>query len=116
MNLNGKKILLHDMCLRDGMHPKQHQITLAQMQSISAALDEAGVPLIEVTHGDGLGGASVNYGFSAESDETYLRGVVETAEVSTCFFIEPRVLWVLTHLGQKRQISVKQKPNDSAIN
>ena len=27
-----------------------------------------------------------------------------------------RGLWVLTHLGQKRPISVKQKPNDSAIN
>ena len=80
MELSGKKILLHDMCLRDGMHPKQHQITLADMQSISRALDEAGVPLIEVTHGDGLGGASVNYGFPAESDETYLRGVVETVQ------------------------------------
>ena len=78
MDLTGKKILLHDMCLRDGMHPKQHQITLAQMQAISQALDEAGVPLIEVTHGDGLGGASVNYGFPAETDETYLRGVVGT--------------------------------------
>ena len=76
MDLTGKKILLHDMCLRDGMHPKQHQITLAQMQAISQALDEAGVPLIEVTHGDGLGGASVNYGFPAETDEAYLRGVV----------------------------------------
>jgi 4-hydroxy-2-oxovalerate/4-hydroxy-2-oxohexanoate aldolase len=80
MNLTGKKILLHDMCLRDGMHPKQHQITLAQMQAISQALDEAGVPLIEVTHGDGLGGASVNYGFPAETDETYLRGVVSTVK------------------------------------
>ena len=78
MDLSGKKILLHDMCLRDGMHPKQHQITLVEMQSISRALDEAGVPLIEVTHGDGLGGASVNYGFPAETDETYLLGVVET--------------------------------------
>jgi len=39
MDLTGKKILLHDMCLRDGMHPKQHQITLAQMQAISQALD-----------------------------------------------------------------------------
>ncbi|MDB2364588.1 4-hydroxy-2-oxovalerate aldolase [Luminiphilus sp.] len=80
MNISGKTILLHDMCLRDGMHPKRHQITLRQMQSISRALDQAGVPLIEVTHGDGLGGASVNYGFPAENDETYLRGVVETVK------------------------------------
>ena len=56
MNISGKTILLHDMCLRDGMHPKRHQITLRQMQSISRALDQAGVPLIEVTHGDGLVG------------------------------------------------------------
>jgi 4-hydroxy-2-oxovalerate/4-hydroxy-2-oxohexanoate aldolase len=76
MDLRGKKILLHDMCLRDGMHPKRHQISIEQMVSIASALDAAGVPLIEVTHGDGLGGASVNYGFAAHSDEDYLRAVV----------------------------------------
>ena len=76
MNLRGKKILLHDNCLRDGMHPKQHQISIDQMVAIASALDAAGVPLIEVTHGDGLGGASVNYGFPAHSDEDYLRAVV----------------------------------------
>ncbi|MEP7244073.1 MAG: 4-hydroxy-2-oxovalerate aldolase, partial [Gammaproteobacteria bacterium] len=76
MDLRGRTITLHDMCLRDGMHPKQHQISLEQMQSIAAALDAAGVPLIEVTHGDGLGGASVNYGFSAHSDEEYLNAVI----------------------------------------
>ena len=76
MNLRGRKIQLHDMCLRDGMHPKQHQISLEQMVSIATGLDAAGVPLIEVTHGDGLGGASVNYGFPAHSDEDYLRAVV----------------------------------------
>jgi 4-hydroxy-2-oxovalerate/4-hydroxy-2-oxohexanoate aldolase len=76
MDLCGKKILLHDMCLRDGMHPKRHQISIEQMVSIASALDAAGVPLIEVTHGDGLGGASVNYGFPAHSDEDYLRAVV----------------------------------------
>ncbi|GAC1619645.1 MAG: 4-hydroxy-2-oxovalerate aldolase [Nevskia sp.] len=74
--LRGRRITVHDMSLRDGMHPKRHQITLAQMISIATGLDEAGVPLIEVTHGDGLGGNSVNYGFAAESDETYLRTVV----------------------------------------
>ncbi|HEX4938293.1 MAG TPA: 4-hydroxy-2-oxovalerate aldolase, partial [Candidatus Kapabacteria bacterium] len=76
MNLQGKKVTLHDMCLRDGMHPKRHQISIDQMIDVATALDDAGVPLIEVTHGDGLGGASVNYGFPAASDEEYLDAVV----------------------------------------
>lgn len=76
MNLQGKKVTLHDMCLRDGMHPKRHQITLEQMIDVATALDDAGVPLIEITHGDGLGGASVNYGFPAASDKEYLDAVI----------------------------------------
>ncbi len=76
MNLNGKKVTLHDMSLRDGMHAKRHQISLDEMVNIATGLDEAGMPLIEVTHGDGLGGASVNYGFPAFSDEEYLNAVV----------------------------------------
>lgn len=76
MTLNGKKITLHDMTLRDGMHPKRHLMTLEQMKSVAQGLDQAGVPLIEVTHGDGLGGASVNYGFPAHSDEEYLGTVI----------------------------------------
>lgn len=75
-DLKGRKVTVHDMSLRDGMHPKRHQITIEQMQNISQGLDEAGVPLIEVTHGDGLGGASVNYGFPAATDEEYLRAVI----------------------------------------
>lgn len=85
MNLQGKPVTLHDMCLRDGMHPMRHQISIEQMVSIATGLDAAGVPLIEVTHGDGLGGASVNYGFPAASDEEYLRavtGAVKQAKVS----------------------------------
>ena len=76
MTLKGKKILVHDMTLRDGMHPKRHQMTLEQMRSIAKGLDEAGIPLIEVTHGDGLGGSSVNYGFPAHTDEEYLGTVI----------------------------------------
>jgi len=76
MSQRDREIILHDVCLRDGMHPKRHQISLEQMVRIAAGLDAAGVPFIEVTHGDGLGGASVNYGFPAHSDEDYLKAVV----------------------------------------
>jgi 4-hydroxy-2-oxovalerate/4-hydroxy-2-oxohexanoate aldolase len=85
MNLEGVEVKLHDMCLRDGMHAKAHQISLEQMIEVATALDRAGVPLIEITHGDGLGGASVNYGFPAHTDEEYLSTVIprlENARVS----------------------------------
>ena len=74
--LDGRRVTLHDMTLRDGMHPKRHQMTLDQMKAVACGLDAAGVPLIEVTHGDGLGGSSVNYGFPAHSDEDYLSTVI----------------------------------------
>jgi 4-hydroxy-2-oxovalerate/4-hydroxy-2-oxohexanoate aldolase len=85
MNMRGTKISIHDMCLRDGMHPQRHQITTDQMVTIAKGLDAAGVPRIEVTHGDGLAGASVNYGFPAHSDEEYLSAVrphVKRAKIS----------------------------------
>ncbi len=76
MEIKGKKITLHDMTLRDGMHPKRHLMSLDQMKSIAMGLDDAGIPLIEVTHGDGLGGSSDNYGFPAHTDEEYLGTVI----------------------------------------
>ncbi|WP_322996545.1 4-hydroxy-2-oxovalerate aldolase [Castellaniella sp.] len=73
---NKPSVRLHDMTLRDGMHAMRHQITLQQMRDVACGLDAAGVPLIEVTHGDGLGGSSVNYGFSLHTDEEYLSTVI----------------------------------------
>ena len=73
--VRGRKVKLHDMCLRDGMHSMRHQITLDQMIAVSTGLDAAGVPLIQVTHGDGLGGSSLNYGRGLHSDREYISAV-----------------------------------------
>ena len=106
MNLKGKKITLHDMALRDGMHPKQHQITLEQMKSIATGLDEAGMPLIEVTHGDGLGGASVNYGFPAHSDEEYLSAVIPLMKRSKVSALLLPGIGTVDHLKQAHALGV----------
>ncbi|MDP3874859.1 MAG: 4-hydroxy-2-oxovalerate aldolase [Methyloversatilis sp.] len=74
-SLKGRKVVLHDMCLRDGMHAKREQIGVEQMVRVASALDAAGVPLIQVTHGAGLGGNSLQHGFALHSNEDYLRAV-----------------------------------------
>lgn len=82
MSVKGVKIKLHDNALRDGMHTVRHQFTIDEMVRLATALDDAKIDLIEVTHGDGLGGASVNYGFPAHSDEEYLQAVVPKMKYS----------------------------------
>lgn len=74
-NLKDRKIILHDMCLRDGMHAKREQISVEQMVRVATALDEAGVPYIQVTHGGGLGGNSLQHGFALASNEEYISAV-----------------------------------------
>lgn len=73
--LKGRKITLHDMCLRDGMHAKREQISVEQMVKIATALDDAGVPYLQVTHGAGLGGNSLQHGFALASNEEYINAV-----------------------------------------
>ncbi|AXV06694.1 4-hydroxy-2-oxovalerate aldolase [Euzebya pacifica] len=71
---------LTDSTLRDGSHAVHHQFTAGQVRSVVVALDKAGVPVIEVTHGDGLGGSSFNYGFSGTREMDLISVAVETAE------------------------------------
>ncbi len=100
------KITLHDMCLRDGMHPKRHQISVEQMKTIARGLDEAGVQLIEVTHGDGLGGESVNYGFPLHSDEEYLRAVIGTVKRAKVSALLLPGIGTVEHLRMAKDLGV----------
>ena len=76
INREGRKVLIHDMALRDGMHAKREQISTEQMIAVATALDEANVPIIQVTHGAGLGGNSLQHGFALHSNEEYWDAVV----------------------------------------
>jgi len=70
-SLKQRKIIVHDMCLRDGMHAKKEQISVEQMVTVAKALDDAKVPMIQVAHGAGLGGNSLQHGFALHSNEEY---------------------------------------------
>ena len=104
--MSERQIVLHDMCLRDGMHPKRHQITVEQMCTIAKGLDDAGVPLIEVTHGDGLGGESVNYGFPLHSDEEYLRAVISTVKTAKVSALLLPGIGTVEHLRMAKDLGV----------
>ncbi|MGE7269878.1 4-hydroxy-2-oxovalerate aldolase [Brevibacillus panacihumi] len=59
-----KPIKITEVCLRDGSHVVAHQYTEEQVRNVTRALDDAGMHYIEVSHGDGLGGSTLQYGRS----------------------------------------------------
>lgn len=74
-----RQVRITDTTLRDGSHPMRHQFTVEHVRDTVRALDDAGVEVIEVSHGDGLGGSSFNYGFSGTDELKLIQVAVEEA-------------------------------------
>lgn len=80
-------VRITDSSLRDGSHAKRHQFTTGEVASIVVALDAAGVPVIEVAHGDGLGGSSFTYGFSRTPEQDLISVAARTAQHAKIAFL-----------------------------
>lgn len=71
--MTAQKITMIDTTLRDGSHALKHSFTPELAAAIAGGLDKCGVPIIELSHGDGLGGSSYTYGFSKHSEFDLLK-------------------------------------------
>ena len=67
-----KKILISDPTLRDGNHAVRHQLSRESFIAYCLAAESAGVPIVEVGHGNGLGASSMLVGECKLSDEEIL--------------------------------------------
>ena len=78
--MNARQIFVQDVTLRDGLHAVRHRIGLDDVRRVVAALDAAGVDAIEVAHGDGLAGSSVNYGPGSHTDWEWIEAAADVLE------------------------------------
>ena len=87
-----------DVSLRDGSHSVRHSFTEDQVRAAARGLNAAGVRYFEVSHGDGLGGSSLQYGLSATSELKLIE-----AAVSECTTSEVAVL-LIPGIGTKQDL------------
>jgi 4-hydroxy 2-oxovalerate aldolase len=98
------KVRLTDSTLRDGSHALAHQFTEDQVRAIVHALDRAGVEVIEVAHGDGLGGSSFNYGFSRVDEFDLIAAAVDEARTARIAVLLLPGVGTIEHLRRARDL------------
>ena len=115
--MTDQKINLVDATLRDGSHALRHGFTVEMVTPIAKGLEESGVSIIELSHGDGLGGSSYTYGFSkvdqfellaaanaqikrAKLGVLLLPGIGTTEDLKKAHSCGARVVRVATHITE----------------
>lgn len=96
------RIRITDTTLRDGSHAVRHRFTEEQVRTTVRALDQAGIEVIEVTHGDGLGGSSFNYGFSLVPELTLIEAAAQEAQRAAIAVLMLPGVGTIHHLRQAR--------------
>ncbi|SDH67994.1 4-hydroxy-2-oxovalerate aldolase [Alteribacillus persepolensis] len=101
-----KDVLITEVALRDGSHAVSHQFTINQVETIVEHLDKANVPYIEVAHGDGLGGSSLQYGRSKVDEMKLIEAAVAKSHNSKIATLLLPGIGTKKHLQQARELGV----------
>jgi 4-hydroxy 2-oxovalerate aldolase len=97
-------VRLTDSTLRDGSHALRHQFTEEQVRAIVHALDRGNVEVIEVSHGDGLGGSSFNYGFSKVDEFDLIAAAIDEATHARIAVLLLPGVGTIDHLRHARDV------------
>ena len=101
--MSKKTIRFNDVTLRDGMHAISHQYSVEQIAELTKLIDDSGVDIIEATHGDGLGGSSIQYGFSKETEKDIITTAVKYAKNAKVGVLLIPGIGTIEHLKHARE-------------
>ena len=99
-----EKITINDVTLRDVMHVISHQYSVEQIAELTRLIDESGADIIEATHGDGLGGSSIQYGFSKETESDIISTAVANAKNAKIGVLLVPGIGTIDHLKNAREL------------
>ncbi|WP_078393880.1 4-hydroxy-2-oxovalerate aldolase [Shouchella patagoniensis] len=102
-----KKIIVTEVALRDGSHAIAHQYTTEQVTNVASALNDAGVPYIEVAHGDGLAGSSLQYGRSKTNELELIEAAASVTDQSKIAVLLIPGIGTLTNLREAERLGAK---------
>lgn len=104
---SNKPIRITEVCLRDGSHSVAHQFTEEQVRSVVRALNDAGMHYIEVSHGDGLGGSTLQYGRSLVDEMKLIEAAVSECTTAKIAVLQLPGIGTVHELKQANALGAK---------